>query len=66
MQAKQVTDFFVRVMPSLVKLGRDLYEIHKGNSDKVIAEIEDRRSEIQKRRAENDAALEEKYDKGGE
>ena len=61
--AKEVIDALSRIVPPLFKLGRDLYELHQGNTDAIIADIEDRRAEIKTKRAETDTALDAKYKK---
>ena len=60
--AKEVFDALTRIVPPLFKLGRDLYELHKGNTDAVIARIEDYRADVKAKRAETDAMLEKKYE----
>ena len=65
--AKPVFDFITRVLPDLLGLGRDLYELFDGDAEVAIAEIKDRRADISRRRARNDEALRRKYpDKEGD
>lgn len=58
---KPVFDFITRVLPDLLGLGRDLYELFDGDAEVAIAEIKDRRADIARRRARNDEALRKKY-----
>lgn len=54
-------DFVQKLLPTLVSVGKELYELFDGDIDLAVAELEDRRKEIAERRAKNDAALRDKY-----
>lgn len=54
-------DFFTVLLPELIGLGKDLYEMFDGDHDAAKAELVDRRADIQRRRARNDAALRKKH-----
>jgi hypothetical protein len=62
--AKDIADFIIRVTPHLLEFGRDLYDLFSGNLDGALAEIEDRRADIKRRRERNDEALRQKHNKG--
>jgi len=64
MTPKEAFDFILRVAPPVLAYARDLYELFDGNSDAALAEIEDRRADVERRRARNDEALREKHSKG--
>jgi hypothetical protein len=53
--------FFEAIGPSLIKLVISLFQLHKGNADTAIRDLEDRTAEINRQRAEVDAALAAKH-----
>jgi hypothetical protein len=60
-QAAETFKFLGQVLPEVVGLVGDLFDLFDGNVESVKAEIKDRRADIARRRARNDEALREKY-----
>lgn len=58
-----IVRFLAAILPDLVELGSDMFELFRGNVGAARVEIADRRANIAARRRANDAALEEKYRK---
>ena len=61
MTPREAFEFVIRVAPPVLSYARDLYELFDGNIDAAVAEIEDRRADVERRRTRNDEALRQKH-----
>jgi hypothetical protein len=63
--AQEIFEFTRVILPELVTLGRELYDMFDGNAELALREIKDRRDDIARRRAVVDEALRKKHGSGG-
>lgn len=56
-----VLKFFLAIAPDIFRYVEDLFDLFSGDEEKARRDIEDRRQEIKRRRAERDQELEEKH-----